>query len=116
MNVLEREIRIKLDILESVAKSQRALARILESAADVYDHLPALAGRIGENIEQLADCQRALADLLVPLRIPRKKKGLPGKPWLASSVRCAGRNATVPPAACAQPDTMPADDRPIAAR
>lgn len=106
MNVVEREIHMKLDMLESVAKSQRALTRILESAADVYEASPTLAGKMMENLEQLADCQMALTELLVPLRLPRKKKGRPAKPWLASPVR--------PP--IGHPgDTWPAGDPPNAA-
>jgi len=89
MNIPEREIRIKLDILESVARSQRALARLLESAADVYEASPALAARLRENLEQLADCQQALVRLIAPIRLPRTKPGRPGKPWLAHPVRPA---------------------------
>ncbi|SDD29885.1 hypothetical protein SAMN02799630_02775 [Paenibacillus sp. UNCCL117] len=104
MNGLETENKVKLHMLTSLARSQRALARMLESVADAMESgrqerptggaQPAgerAQGSVGappEGREWLAQLvvlgryQRAMAERLGLLRLRRIRRGVPGKPWL----------------------------------
>ncbi|MGQ7885124.1 hypothetical protein [Paenibacillus sp. WC2504] len=82
MKINEREQHIKLDILESLARSQRALARIIESVADSVESSPQLAGQIADNLTAIVSYQRILTKKIVGLRIRVKQKGTAKQPWL----------------------------------
>lgn len=88
INWQEEEARIKLHILNSLARSQRALARILESIADVMEHREhrehrkAAEGRLGEQIEAISRYQRQIAVKMIGVKIRRKTCGVPQKPWI----------------------------------
>ncbi|MZQ85987.1 hypothetical protein GQF01_28185 [Paenibacillus sp. 5J-6] len=85
MKINEREQLIKLDILESLARSQRALARIIESVADSVESSPQLAGQIADNLTSIVGYQRILAKKIIGLPIRLKQKGIPRQPWLNAS-------------------------------
>lgn len=87
MNWKERENELKLDILESLARSQKALARMIESMADVSEGVSGSAQALRANIMALVRCQRALAGKIGGIRISSIKRGQPGKAWLHPKVR-----------------------------
>lgn len=93
MSVGEREQRIKLDLLDSLARSQRALARIIESVALSVESSPPLARQVAENLETIVKYQQILARKIIGIPIREKQKGTPGDPWLNphSGVRQAFR-------------------------
>ncbi|GFN31010.1 hypothetical protein [Paenibacillus xylaniclasticus] len=83
---------VKLDLIASIARSQHALARILESVADVTSHHDPLAMRLRHNIEHLSRLQQTLVESVTGIRLGEPRRGRPAKPWpnrarLAKSVR-----------------------------
>lgn len=78
----DRENRIKLDILESLSRSQKALARMIEHIAEVTTDSEALRRRLLENIPALTAYQESIAAHLTGWRVRRRKKGNPAPPWL----------------------------------
>lgn len=85
MGLLQREWDVKLELLAALARSQHALARLLESAASVGEASPAAARLIRENAGLIAGLQRSVADAAFGLRLRRPAAGSPGAgaaPWL----------------------------------
>lgn len=82
MNWHEEEARTKLHILNSLARSQRALARILESIADVTENTGAAEQRLVEQMEAISRYQRQVAVKMLGIQIRRKTYGIPRKPWI----------------------------------
>ncbi|CAM4080460.1 hypothetical protein L1N85_08985 [Paenibacillus alkaliterrae] len=92
-DMMEREARAA--ILFSLAKSQQALARILDSMADVVDSSPESAKLLRDNVRSLTDLQETIAETVTGLAWRRrvKRRGTPAEPWLQASValiRCKG--------------------------
>jgi hypothetical protein len=95
MGILDRQNKLKLDILQSLARSQRALAEIVEVIAPLVassvqgttsDHqvsLDLMSQQILANLGSLSHYQHALAQKLSSIEIRQVKNGKPGKPWLA---------------------------------
>jgi hypothetical protein len=95
MSVLETQNKLKLDILQSLARSQRALAEIVEVIAPVVassihgtssDHEASsefMAKQILAHLGSLNNYQHALAQKLSGINIRQVKNGRPGKIWLA---------------------------------
>jgi hypothetical protein len=95
MGILDRQNRLKLDILKSLARSQRALAGIVEVIAPVVassiqgtssDYEAAsdlMTQQILAHLGSLSNYQQALAQKLCGIDIRQVKNGRPGKPWLA---------------------------------
>ncbi|WP_253944752.1 hypothetical protein [Paenibacillus sp. NEAU-GSW1] len=83
------ETEVKLDLIASIAKSQHALSRILDSVADVADWSPDTARRIGENVVLLTRMQEAMAEAVAgaPIRRSRIRNGKPAVPWLNPRLR-----------------------------
>jgi len=88
---LKQEQAIKLDMLHSLARSQRALARLIECAADITDADDGMKLGLKRNLAALAAYQRALAEGIVGIRIHRVISGKPGAIWLDRRVRPGGR-------------------------
>ncbi|WP_159881082.1 hypothetical protein [Paenibacillus puerhi] len=110
MSRTEAENRAKLHMLVSLARSQRALARMLESMAELME-AGARQGRDGSakagermeggsrerrdmagrewlaQLEALSRYQRAMAERLGLLRLRKIRRGIPGKPWLSHPIR-----------------------------
>lgn len=82
----EREARAAF--LTSLARSQHALARILESIADVGDSSQNTAKLLRDNVSTLTNLQESIAEAVTSFvwhkRI--KRKGSPVKPWLQAGV------------------------------
>lgn len=90
MNWHEEENKVKLHILHSLARSQRALARMIESVADVIEGSEAAARKLSEQIEAISRYQRQIAVKMTGVRIRRLRRlrrGIPGKPWLGEAVK-----------------------------
>ncbi|WP_338552278.1 hypothetical protein [Paenibacillus sp. KS-LC4] len=87
--MVRREREVKLEVLSSIARSQHALARILNSVADVAELAPQTAKRIGENVRILTNMQAQLAESVTgwPVRSYRVRTGKPPEPWLHNKVR-----------------------------
>lgn len=83
MSLQDREQQIMLDILDSLARSQRALARIIESVAVSVERSPQLSGQVADNLAAIVSYQQILARKITglpPVRLTYK--GTPGHPWL----------------------------------
>lgn len=91
MTLKERENELKLDILESLARSQRALARIIEGMADVTGNVPGSSDALRENISTISRYQLVLAEKITGIRIASYKKGKPGNVWLNPKVKGSKR-------------------------
>ncbi|MNI19920.1 hypothetical protein D3C73_733690 [compost metagenome] len=78
----EREV-LELHMLTSLARSQRALSRIIESVADQVEASEALAGKVLENMEIISTYQRVLIRKITGFQ-PRKTTSsrTPAPPWL----------------------------------
>jgi len=77
----DRENEAKLDILNAVARSQTAIARMIESIADVTEQSDPMAVRLRDNIRVMSNYQLAIARKLTGMRIRHMQKGTPSKPW-----------------------------------
>ncbi|MNG25868.1 hypothetical protein D3C84_1107790 [compost metagenome] len=73
---------MKLDLIASIAKSQHALARILESVADVSSHSDPLAVSLRRNVEHLSRLQQTLVESVLGIRFGELRRGRPARPWL----------------------------------
>lgn len=85
MGWLERQREMKLDILESLARSQRAMARIIESAADA-DHA-AVSARTGvddslrKSIEAIERYQLVIMEKMLGIQLGEIMHSPPSAPW-----------------------------------
>jgi hypothetical protein len=86
MSLGTKQNEIKLDILQSLAMSQKALARMIENIADVTDHSVGISKYLMENIEIISKYQRALTVKLTGMTFPERKKGKPAKPWIYQQI------------------------------
>lgn len=82
MNGLRAEQAAKLEMITSIAHSQEALARILDSVADVSAHSQSAAKQLSENIRLLTQYQSAMCEMLLGISLHRIKYGAPSSPWL----------------------------------
>ncbi|PWW07352.1 hypothetical protein DFQ01_102244 [Paenibacillus cellulosilyticus] len=78
----DREREVKLELVSSIARSQRALARILESIADVSVHTDPIAKSLRDNIAQLSQLQQVLTESVVGIRFGQRRQGRPSGPWI----------------------------------
>ncbi|MFS0723264.1 hypothetical protein [Paenibacillus sp. 1P07SE] len=85
MNLLSREREAKLELLASLARSQLALARILESVADVAACSPDSARALQRELRAMTRLQQSVAASIAPLRIARVRSGKPGRVWLSGT-------------------------------
>ncbi|CAG7647788.1 hypothetical protein ACFQI7_20640 [Paenibacillus allorhizosphaerae] len=81
MHPADETTRAKLHILNSLARSQRALAKIIEVMAESAESTNAGKTLI-EQIDAISRYQRQIAVKMIGIRIRRKTFGLPGKPWI----------------------------------
>ncbi|WP_409341784.1 hypothetical protein [Paenibacillus sp. MBLB4367] len=108
MNAWQKQNEAKLHILQSLARSQRALARMIESMADVRSAadngdrthvgqsreltadsgsrkesgVPGVDPELLRQMRAFARYQKILAEKIACIRISRIRKGRPGKIWL----------------------------------
>ncbi|MCS7458817.1 hypothetical protein N0M98_01580 [Paenibacillus doosanensis] len=93
MNWHYEENKLKLHILHSLARSQRALARIIESMADVSEIPAASAERVAEQIDAISRYQKQLAVKLTGIRIRKFRRGHPGALWLNRTLLSAEKRS-----------------------
>ncbi|MCC3378654.1 hypothetical protein ACFQ5D_11395 [Paenibacillus farraposensis] len=79
---MRREREIKLDMMESIAASQHAVARMLSSLADLTPHADVSAARLEETIRILSNYQGRITQMLAGIPIRRQVFGKPAQPWL----------------------------------
>ncbi|WP_458123910.1 hypothetical protein [Paenibacillus sp. Z3-2] len=82
MSLMRREQEAKLALIESIAHSQEALARILDSVASVTAHSEVSARSLAENIRLLSRYQEEMSRMVTGIRLARIQHGEPGLPWL----------------------------------
>ncbi|MDN4604532.1 hypothetical protein B2I21_14100 [Chryseobacterium mucoviscidosis] len=82
MSLLRREQEAKLSLIESIAHSQQALARILDSVASVSAHSEVSARSLAENIRLLSRYQEEMSRMVTGIRLAQIQHGEPGEPWL----------------------------------
>ncbi|MBT2283514.1 hypothetical protein MHB43_26230 [Paenibacillus sp. FSL H8-0317] len=82
MSLMRREQEAKLALIESIAHSQQALARILDSVASVTAHSEVSARSLAENIRLLSRYQEEMSRMVTGIRLARIQHGEPGLPWL----------------------------------
>ncbi|MGM0882634.1 MAG: hypothetical protein ACQEXQ_16525 [Bacillota bacterium] len=82
----------QIAFIASLAKSQEALARILDSVADVADCSPDTAKLLRDNVRSLTSMQETIAEAVTSLAWRRrsKRRGKPAKPWLQPQLRING--------------------------
>lgn len=85
MSRLEKEWQVKMELVASITQSQSALARILNSIADLADHSPNLAKRLKDNVSSLTGLQEMIARNLAGITWRRPSRGKPGRIWLANT-------------------------------
>jgi len=96
MSLRQRESELKLDILASLARSQKALAAMMETLADMSprfsgeDRAAAL-----KEIGAISSLQRALAEKILMVKLRPVRKGAPGPHWIAESckIKAASRRS-----------------------
>ncbi|WP_055109173.1 hypothetical protein [Paenibacillus ihumii] len=74
----------KLRLIDSIAKSQMAMARILDSLADVSDHSAETARHLTQNIQALTKYQQAIAETVCGITLHQVYYGTPSKPWITN--------------------------------
>jgi hypothetical protein len=79
---MRREREIKLDIMESIAASQHAVARMLSSLADLTPHADMSAARLEETIRMLSNYQGEITQMLAGIPLRRQVHGKPAPPWM----------------------------------
>lgn len=84
---------VKLEMIRSIARSQTALAAILESIAEVTGHSEHAARKLSENVRLLSEYQSAMCRMMSGISLNRHKEGIPSKPWLASACSLGNRRA-----------------------
>lgn len=86
MSRLDREWEIKLQILESIARSQAALALLLENAAGVVAEAGVSPVLIREHVRAIEGMQAALLRSVTGTGWQRPKRGIPVPPWIGAGI------------------------------
>ncbi|MFC3800537.1 hypothetical protein [Cohnella sp. GCM10012308] len=89
MSRLNAEWEAKLAMLRAIARSQEAMARMLESAADVSATGIPSAAALREHVRVLTGLQAEMARSVTGVSWAPPKQGRPAGPWLkkAAAVR-----------------------------
>jgi hypothetical protein len=86
MSLLMKEWEARIELVRSVARSQQAMARILDTVADIAEHSPGTAKSIRENVKSLTAMQLAMVETVTGVRMRRPQTGSPAQPWLHEAV------------------------------
>ncbi|NWL88831.1 hypothetical protein DMN77_14810 [Paenibacillus sp. 79R4] len=78
----------KISVIESIARSQMALARILDSMADVT-HSEGTARHLVENVKILMEYQQAIARTICGVTLHHVNYGTPSSPWITNTCYAA---------------------------
>lgn len=84
MNFLERQLELKLDIMESLSRSQRAVAVMLEGLADTTAQRGDSSELIGRELIAIARYQQVLGHRMLGIPLHRVRRGHSMPPWVAS--------------------------------
>lgn len=76
---------VKLKLIDSIAQSQVAMARMMNSLADITGHSEATARHLAENISILTKYQDAMARTICGITLHRVHYGTPTLPWIMHS-------------------------------
>lgn len=87
MSGLQREWEIKLQLMEAITRSQMALAKILETVADVTDRVGASPATLHEHVRVLTGMQEALLRTVSGTSWTPPVHGDPAAPWLAEGIK-----------------------------
>jgi hypothetical protein len=93
MNRLQREWETKLQLISAITRSQAALAKILESVADVTDTAGVSPKTLHEHVRVLTGMQGALLKMVSGTSWRPPVKGTPASPWLSDGIKQCKRNA-----------------------
>ena len=96
MSRLMKEWEARIELVRSIASSQQAIARILNSVADVSEQSPGMAKSIRENVRSLTAMQLTMAESVAGVRLRRPRRGIPAKPWLNEGVDAPERASSSP--------------------
>lgn len=83
----QREHEVKLELVDSIAASQHAIARLLHSMADVIPHAEVSAKSMEESLRLLTAYQHEMARMLGGISLPKPRHGVPSSPWLPPQQR-----------------------------
>jgi len=86
MSRREPEWTIKLSLMGSIAKSQEALAQILQNVADVSDVTGVAPQTLQEHVRVLTGMQGALLRIMTGASWRPPMWGTPASPWLSEEV------------------------------
>jgi len=78
---------VKLEMIRSIARSQAALATILESIAELTEHSELTARKLSENVRVLSQYQSAMCRMMSGISLHRHKLGTPAAPWISKDLR-----------------------------
>lgn len=87
MDRLQREWEIKLQLMGAISRSQEALAKILESVADVTSATGVSSETLHEHVRVLSGMQGALLKAATGTSWRPPVRGIPASPWLSEDVR-----------------------------
>jgi len=76
---------VKLEMIRSIARSQAALASILESIAELTEHSELTARKLSDNVRILSHYQSAMCRMMSGISLHRQKTGVPAAPWLSTT-------------------------------
>ncbi|MBC8080101.1 MAG: hypothetical protein H7X86_07135 [Gorillibacterium sp.] len=85
--VKNRENRIKLDMLCSIARSERALARLLEQAAACGAVTGTEQEGLMRRLAAISRCQTGLLNFLSGIELRHRQRSAPGPVWLSNNQR-----------------------------
>ncbi|WP_373229484.1 hypothetical protein [Cohnella sp.] len=88
MDRLQREWEIKLQLMGAISRSQEALAKILESVADVTQATGVSSASLHEHVRVLTGMQSALLRAVYGTSWRPPVRGKPASPWLSEAVKC----------------------------
>ncbi len=72
----------KLELLLSISRSQNAIARILDSMADVTAYSEETAQLLARHADRMVHYQQAMATMLTGITLYRQYVGIPSSPWI----------------------------------
>ncbi len=78
---------VKLEMIRSIARSQAALAAILESIAELTGQSELTARKLSDNIRILSQYQSSMCRMMSGISLHRPKRGIPAAPWLNHNMR-----------------------------
>lgn len=76
---------VKLEMIRSIARSQAALAAILESIAEITGQSELTARKLSDNIRILSHYQSSMCRMISGISLHEPKQGVPVAPWLSKA-------------------------------